>query len=86
MKRKLTVLAAVLCAAPAFTAGAVWHSNVYGGKAFILRADGMCILDYVSPTGHSDYVATAPEPETYAMMLAGMGLVGFAVRRRKRSA
>ena len=23
-----------------------------------------------------------PEPETYAMLLAGLGLVGFAVRRR----
>lgn len=25
-----------------------------------------------------------PEPETYAMLLAGLGLVGFAVRRRKQ--
>jgi len=24
-----------------------------------------------------------PEPETYAMMLAGLGLMGFVVRRRK---
>jgi len=23
-----------------------------------------------------------PEPETYAMMLAGLGLLGFAMRRR----
>ncbi|MHB1098552.1 MAG: PEPxxWA-CTERM sorting domain-containing protein, partial [Burkholderiales bacterium] len=23
-----------------------------------------------------------PEPETYAMLLVGLGLVGFAVRRR----
>lgn len=58
--------------------GAVWRSNVYGGKAFILRADGMRILDYVSPTGHS-------EPEAYAM-LAGLGLVGVAVCRRKQTA
>ena len=27
-----------------------------------------------------------PEPETYAMLLAGLGLVGFMVRRRKHSA
>lgn len=27
-------------------------------------------------------LAPVPEPETYAMMLAGLGLVGFAVRRR----
>lgn len=28
-------------------------------------------------------VAQIPEPETYAMMLAGLGLVGFMARRRK---
>jgi hypothetical protein len=29
-------------------------------------------------------VAAVPEPETYAMMLAGLGLVGFAARRKQR--
>jgi PEP-CTERM motif len=29
-------------------------------------------------------VATVPEPETYAMLLAGVGVVGFAGRRRQR--
>ncbi|MDP2070721.1 FxDxF family PEP-CTERM protein [Methylotenera sp.] len=28
-------------------------------------------------------VAAVPEPETYAMLLAGLGLIGFAARRRK---
>ncbi len=28
-------------------------------------------------------VSPVPEPETYAMLLAGLGLVGFMVRRRK---
>jgi len=28
-------------------------------------------------------VSTIPEPETYAMLLAGLGLVGFTARRRK---
>jgi hypothetical protein len=27
-------------------------------------------------------VSPVPEPETYALMLAGLGLVGFAARRR----
>ena len=27
--------------------------------------------------------APIPEPETYALMLAGLGVMGFAVRRRK---
>jgi|SRR5471030_277543 len=35
------------------------------------------VLDNVSVT------AAVPEPETYAMMLAGLGLVGFIARRRK---
>jgi hypothetical protein len=25
-----------------------------------------------------------PEPETYAMMLGGMGVLGFVARRRKK--
>lgn len=29
-------------------------------------------------------VAAIPEPETYAMMLAGLGLMGFMARRRKQ--
>jgi hypothetical protein len=31
-------------------------------------------------------VTAVPEPETYAMMIAGIGLVGFAARRRKNAA
>lgn len=30
-------------------------------------------------------VMPIPEPETYALMLAGLGLVGFAARRRRRT-
>ncbi|MFA9218876.1 MAG: FxDxF family PEP-CTERM protein [Sphingomonadaceae bacterium] len=31
----------------------------------------------------SSNVSAVPEPETYAMLMAGLGLVGFAARRRK---
>lgn len=33
-----------------------------------------------------DQVAVVPEPETYAMLLTGLGLVGFMARRRKQNA
>lgn len=68
------------------TAGATWHANAFAGYAFLLRADGTRELTYVNPDGFSDYVsAPIPEPETYAMMLAGVGLVGaMAARRRRR--
>lgn len=32
------------------------------------------------------YAEAVPEPETWAMLLAGLGLVGFAARRRERKA
>lgn len=37
------------------------------------------------PSGSGDVlvqITPVPEPETYAMMLAGLGLLGLAVRRR----
>ena len=30
------------------------------------------------------YIGVVPEPESYAMMLAGLGLMGFVARRRKQ--
>jgi hypothetical protein len=39
------------------------------------------LLDNVSISNTT--VAAVPEPETYALMLAGLGLVGFAAKRRK---
>ncbi len=80
------------------TAGAVLHTNAFGGRAFLMRADGTRILTDVgglavddpandfatNRAAWTDYASPAPEPETYAMMLAGLGLVGFAARRRNQ--
>ena len=33
--------------------------------------------------GTASTISAVPEPETYAMMLAGLGLLGFAARRKK---
>ncbi|MBK9444344.1 MAG: PEP-CTERM sorting domain-containing protein [Comamonadaceae bacterium] len=42
-----------------------------------IEADGL--LDRVSVSA----VSSVPEPETYAMMLAGLGLIGTIARRRR---
>jgi PEP-CTERM motif len=45
------------------------------------------VSGYISPTRQDVIVFTAvPEPSTYALMIAGFGLLGFAERRRKRKA
>ena len=41
---------------------------------------------YTSVVPFVQLLAPIPEPETYAMMLAGLGLMGFVARRRKRQA
>lgn len=38
------------------------------------------------PEFRLDKIPPIPEPETYAMLLAGLGLLGFVARRRKRDA
>jgi hypothetical protein len=52
------------------------------------------VLGYNDSYHHADWddlvigvnIAPIPEPETYAMLLAGLGLMGFVARRRKKAA
>lgn len=46
--------------------------------AFVAAPGGNAFIDGVS-------VTAVPEPETYAMMLAGLGAIGFMARRRRPS-
>ena len=43
-------------------------------------------IDAVGAIASAAPVPGIPEPETYAMLLAGLGLLGFAARRRKQHA
>lgn len=66
-----------------------------GGLGFLIAAGGITGLETVSfdfgaglagyrvaRGGNSLYLAPVPEPRTWALLLAGLGLVGFAARRR----
>lgn len=56
------------------------------GVAYVMLGDGRHDLDYVGQQiggfNANELAAPVPEPEVYAMMLVGLGAVGFAVRRR----
>jgi len=70
----------------------VWDVATSGGMTTYTSTDwngdgilGAGMLDGPFPMFSANFNMAAPVPEasTYGMMLAGLGLVGFAVRRRK---
>lgn len=58
--------------------------NQTGAPVFCNLGQAAVYLDDVNLT-LANPVAAIPEPETYALMLAGLGIVGSIVRRRRRS-
>lgn len=46
---------------------------------------GSWSFEFISHPWVAPNVVAVPEPETYAMLLSGLGLLGFMVRRRKNS-
>ena len=59
-----------------------------GGIAAYFSADVITGVNTgaVGATGQGVPVTPVPEPETYALMLAGLGVMGFIARRRKQQA
>jgi hypothetical protein len=53
-------------------------ANAGDNKFYVFAVDSAA-LSYTP----QDITAAVPEPETYALMLAGLGLVGFAARRKQ---
>lgn len=60
--------------------GASWsfYTN-YGGQGASGKHNGL----FAWAVRPGQVVSAVPEPETYAMLLAGLGLMGFLARRRK---
>ena len=61
-----------------------WDDEVWdSGLAFNSVTIGTGLGDEVEIDDDSRHVSAIPEPETYAMMLAGLGMLGLVARRRK---
>lgn len=58
----------------------VTHASIPGGVGSLSIS---ALNATVTPTTLSNVIASVPEPETYAMFLAGLGLIGGIARRRK---
>jgi hypothetical protein len=54
------------------------------GNGSLLAAGGKLYASYEGGEPRV-FVMSVPEPSTYALMIAGLGLVGIAVARRRRS-
>lgn len=58
--------------------------NVGSFVDFAISANGSDVGDSTRFTAQGFVVSSVPEPESYAMLLAGMGVVGAIARRRNR--
>jgi hypothetical protein len=57
-------------------------NNLAAGDYYI-RVDGTMVSNAGASFGGAVMLAPVPEPETYGMMLGGLGVLGFLARRRK---
>ncbi len=83
---KYTAATAVGLEAQAFVAAAnlAVSTNAWSGIGRVRALNLYSNASYTGPAQDQLYLQPIPEPETYAMMLAGLGLIGFVANRRRR--
>jgi hypothetical protein len=66
----------------------VWtlSTNSLAAGNYYVLVSGNLVSDTAASFGGAVMLAPVPEPETYGMMLAGLGVLGFLARRRKQAA
>lgn len=60
-------------------------SAILGAGSYYLLVSGSAVSKSAGSYSSGVSVTAVPEPETYAMLLGGLGLIGAVVRRRKQS-
>lgn len=61
------------------------HGTFQNSHYYTLHLTGHVNTGGLNQGEYSVHVASVPEPESYAMLLAGLGVMGAIVRRRKKN-
>jgi hypothetical protein len=60
------------------------HTNGSGYDLFDVTTSGMSTVDSFASTSVAEWSPAVPEPASWAMMIAGFGLVGASLRRQRQ--
>jgi hypothetical protein len=55
----------------------------FHNRAHALRAQFIQLSNVENATVGATYISQVPEPDSFAMLLAGLGLLGFMAKRKK---